>query len=90
MLVCVLLSNNPTKINWHILIVGIEMQFILGVILLKTEFGYQLFKFVSEQVTTFLAFTNKGSELVFGEKYTDHPFAFKSVPVIVFFSSIIK
>jgi pyrimidine nucleoside transport protein len=89
-IVCVLLSNNPAKINWHILIAGIEVQFILGVVLLKTEFGYQLFDFVSKQVTTFLAYTNKGTSLVFGEKYTDHPFAFQSIPVIVFFGATIK
>jgi pyrimidine nucleoside transport protein len=90
MVVCVLLSNNPTKINWHILIVGIEIQFILGVVLLKTEFGYQLFKFISEAVTTFLQYTNRGSQLVFGDKYTDHLFAFQSIPVIVFFSAVIN
>ena len=52
-LVCILLSNRPGQIKWQVLIVGVEIQFILGVILLKTEFGYKLFKFVSEQVTTF-------------------------------------
>lgn len=65
------------KINWRVLIVGLEIQFILGVILMRTEFGYKLFKFVSGQVTVFLEYTNRGSQLVFGDKYTDHIFAFQ-------------
>lgn len=65
------------KINWRILCVGLEMQFILGVILMRTEFGYKLFKFISGQVTVFLEYTNRGSSLVFGDKYTDHIFAFQ-------------
>jgi pyrimidine nucleoside transport protein len=44
---------------------------------LRTEFGYKLFKFLSDQVTKFLSFTDQGSQLVFGDKYTDHIFAFK-------------
>lgn len=65
------------QINWYILLVGLEIQFIFGVFLLRTEFGYKLFKFLSDQVIKFLEYTDQGSELVFGEKYTDHIFAFK-------------
>ena len=63
---------------------GVLIQFILGVILMRVEFGYRLFRFFGDQVTTFLAFTNNGSELVFGEKYIDHSFAFQ-VSTIDFF-----
>lgn len=76
-LVCVAISTNPSKINWHVLVVGLEIQIFLGIILLRTEFGYLLFQFVSEQVTIFLGYTDRGSFLVFGEKFTDHRFAFQ-------------
>ena len=56
---------------------GIEIQFIFAVLLMRTEFGYQLFKYLSAQVTVFLEYTDRGSSLVFGEKYTDHRFAFQ-------------
>lgn len=65
------------KINWFILVVGLEIQFIFGVFLLRTEFGYKLFKYFSDQVTLFLGYTDEGSMLVFGEKYIDHIFAMK-------------
>ena len=45
--------------------------------LMRTEFGYKFFRFVSNQVTVFLEYTNRGSMLVFGPKYVDHPFAFQ-------------
>lgn len=57
---------------------------------MRVEFGYKLFKFLGEQVTTFLGYTNRGSQLVFGEKYTDHYFAFAAAPVILFFGAIIN
>lgn len=59
--------------------VGLEIQFIFGVFLLRTEFGYKLFRYLSDQVTKFLGYTDQGSMLVFGEKYTDHIFAFKVI-----------
>lgn len=62
----ILMSAHPSKINWRILIAGLEVQFILGVILMRTEFGYQLFKFLSDQVTIFLGYTDRGTNLVFG------------------------
>ena len=84
------MSSSPSRINWHILTTGILIQFILGVFLMRIEFGYRLFKFVGDQVANFLAYTNKGSQLVFGHKYTDHYFAFSAMPVIIFFGSIIN
>ena len=53
------------------------MQFIMGVLLMNTEFGFTLFKFMGERIITFLDFTDKGAELVFGPNFRDHFFAFK-------------
>ena len=58
---------------------GVLIQLIVGIFLMRVEFGYRLFRFIGDQVTTFLAFTNKGSSLVFGEKYVDHFFAFSVI-----------
>jgi hypothetical protein len=44
---------------------------------MRTEFGYAFFRFLSNKVTIFLEYTNRGSILVFGSQYTDHPFAFQ-------------
>ncbi|CAF0726574.1 unnamed protein product [Brachionus calyciflorus] len=99
-LVSILISAHPAEINWRILVAGLEIQFILGVFLMRTEFGYQLFKFLSNQVATFLAYTDRGTQLVFGpflvygdvigNKVFDSTFAFRSIPVIIFFSAVIN
>ena len=49
---------------------------------MRTEFGYKFFRFVSNQVTVFLEYTNRGSMLVFGPKFIDHPFAFQVLNLI--------
>ena len=64
------------KINWKILMSGLLLQFSLGVLLLRVEFGYRLFKFFGDQMNIFLGYANQGSTLVFGELYYQHFFAF--------------
>jgi pyrimidine nucleoside transport protein len=83
-LFAVLISAHPSKIDMRILVAGLEIQFILGVILIRTEFGYQFFKFLSSQATSFLGYTDRGSQLVFGDKYVDHIFAFKVILSVLF------
>lgn len=97
---CIAMSRQPRKINWRIVIIGLETQFVLGIFLMRTEFGYQLFKFMSEQVAIFLEYTNNGSILVFGdalvtggmfgEKFFAPVFAFRVVPVVIFFSAMVS
>ena len=57
---------------------------------MRFQFGYRLFEFLGDLVSSFLSFTFKGSSLVFGEKYVDHYFAFAAAPVIIYFGSIIS
>lgn len=61
------------------MITGLLFQFFLGVLLMRVEFGYKLFKFLGDQISIFLNYANKGSELVFGVDYADHFFAFSVI-----------
>ena len=70
--------------------VGILIQYILGVFILRLEFGYALFQFLGKEVSTFSDYTDNGAALVFGDKYVDHFFAFKAMPVVIFFSAIVN
>ena len=45
--------------------------------MLRVNFGYEMFQFLGNQVSTFLGFTDYGSRLVFGSNFEDHFFAFK-------------
>ncbi|RNA39663.1 solute carrier family 28 member 3 [Brachionus plicatilis] len=89
-MICIFISEHPSRINLRALVVGILIQYILGVFILRLEFGYRMFQFLGKQVSTFLDYTDNGSRLVFGEHFADHFFAFKAMPVVIFFSAIVN
>ncbi|XP_048577819.1 solute carrier family 28 member 3 isoform X2 [Nematostella vectensis] len=84
-------SANRKKIKWRPVLWGLALQFAFALIILRTSHGYEAFKFLGDKVTAFLEFTNVGSAFVFGEDtYQNHMLAFKVLPVIIFFSSVIS
>ena len=74
------------KIKWRVLVVGILVQYMLGVFVLRTEIGFRMFRFMGDKVDQFLDYIDNGCRLVFGPNFKDHYFAFKVMPVIIFFS----
>eukprot|EP00069_Balaena_mysticetus_P009248 bmy_20093T0 len=85
-----LFSKHPTKVYWRPVFWGIGLQFLLGLLILRTEPGFMAFDWLGKQVQTFLEYTNAGASFVFGEKYEDHFFAFKVLPIVVFFSTVMS
>ena len=85
-----LLSTNRFKVRWRTVVTGIAIQFALALLILRTAPGEAFFEVATDVVTTFLAFADDGSEFVFGEEGMAHvPFAFKVLPTIIFFSSVV-
>ncbi|NXJ01340.1 S28A3 protein, partial [Psophia crepitans] len=83
-------SKHPTRVVWRPVFSGIGMQFILGLLILRTKVGFDVFNWLGIQVQTFLEYSDTGAKFVFGEKYTDHFFAFKVLPIVVFFSTVMS
>ncbi|XP_054041003.1 solute carrier family 28 member 3 [Rissa tridactyla] len=83
-------SKYPTRVAWRPVFSGIGMQFILGILILRTKVGFDVFNWLGNQVQTFLEYSDTGAKFVFGEKYTDHFFAFKVLPIVVFFSTVMS
>ncbi|KAG8512235.1 Solute carrier family 28 member 3 [Galemys pyrenaicus] len=83
-------SKYPTKVYWRPVFWGIGLQFLFGLLILRTDPGFMAFDWFGKQVQTFLEYTNAGASFVFGEKYTDHFFAFKVLPIVVFFSTVMS
>ncbi|NXX97215.1 S28A3 protein, partial [Centropus bengalensis] len=81
-------SKYPTRVAWRPVLSGIGMQFILGLLILRTKVGFDVFNWLGIQTQTFLEYSDTGAKFVFGEKYTDHLFAFKVLPIVVFFSTV--
>ncbi|XP_077330980.1 solute carrier family 28 member 3 [Lithobates pipiens] len=83
-------SKHPTKVNWRQVFWGIGLQFLLGLLILRTKPGFDAFDWLGIQVQTFLEYSDTGSKFVFGEKYLDHFFAFKVLPIVIFFSTVMS
>lgn len=63
--------------NWRPVLWGMLLNFLFALFILKTGIGLTIFKFIAQQVTTFLGYTSAGSDFVFGPAVNDHFFAFK-------------
>ncbi|KAJ8312150.1 hypothetical protein KUTeg_009523, partial [Tegillarca granosa] len=84
-------SKAPRKIKWTPVIWGLLLQFALGLFILRWPTGYSVCVFMGDQIRVLLSYTDAGSKFIFGEKtYTLHPVAFKIVPTIIFFGSMIS
>lgn len=56
---------------------GLGMQFVLGILILRTQIGYEFFRSLAQEIEKFLSFSDAGAEFVFGKSFADHFFAFK-------------
>uniref|UniRef100_A0A8C2TAG6 Sodium/nucleoside cotransporter n=1 Tax=Coturnix japonica TaxID=93934 RepID=A0A8C2TAG6_COTJA len=83
-------SKYPMRVAWRPVLSGIVMQFLLGLLILRTKVGFNVFNWLGIQIQTFLEYSDTGAKFVFGEKYTDHFFAFKVLPIVVFFSTVMS
>src|SRR5688500_16831902 len=88
MLLAWLLSTNRRRIEPRVVIGGLLLQFILALLILKTDTGRSFFDAANAFVTTLIGFSDKGSEFLFGPDFKDHFFAFSVLPTIIFVSSI--
>eukprot|EP00794_Sanderia_malayensis_P000022 gene22-612_t len=86
---CYLASKHRTRIRWRPVLWGIGIQFCLGLLILRTKPGYFVFRWLGDRAGIFLSFSDAGAHFIFGKNLLAHPFAFKVLPVVVFFSSFI-
>ncbi|KAA0191186.1 hypothetical protein HAZT_HAZT011173, partial [Hyalella azteca] len=81
------------KVIWRQVLWGLALQFILGLLILRWPVGRKLFECLGDKVAEFLAFTDEGSKFVFGDLLVVDDggiFAFKVLPVTLFFSFCIQ
>lgn len=90
-----LFSTDRKKISWRLVGVGIGLQLIFALLILKTGPGFALFQFLGQAFTKILNFTYAGSEFIFGplgvastENTLGFMFAFQVLPTIIFFGSL--
>ncbi|XP_046356264.2 solute carrier family 28 member 3-like [Haliotis rufescens] len=85
-----LISEHPARVNWHAVFWGIGTQVLFALLILRTNFGYEIFRWLGDRIEEFLEHTDKGSEFVFGKSYRDHMFVFRIMPLVMMFCSTIN
>lgn len=96
------LSNNRKAINYRLVFVGLLIQAILAVFILKVPLGQAIFAHIGHFITKILDFSNKGADFVFGPLVNSQLLAplfgvsntfiffFKIIPTIIFVSVLVS
>ncbi|MCO6477876.1 MAG: Na+ dependent nucleoside transporter [Phaeodactylibacter sp.] len=100
---CYLLSSDRKAIKWRIIGIGIAMQVVLAIAILKVPLVKKIFDFIASFFVIVLDFTEAGANFVLGKwpqvvQVSDgvsgdvftvgYIFAFKVLPTIIFFSAL--
>ena len=91
-----LLSNDRKMIDMNIIIWGLGLQISFAFIILKTPLGEYIFTYLNNIIVKLISFADAGSDFLFtsfipevGYHVALINFAFRALPVIIFFSSLI-
>nr|WP_321247241.1 nucleoside transporter C-terminal domain-containing protein [uncultured Psychroserpens sp.] len=93
-LICIafLFSSNRKAIKWKTVAIGIALQLIIAVGVLKVDFVKVIFEWIGQRFIDLLGFTQAGSEFLFGGMLNVESFgfifAFQVLPTIIFFSAL--
>ena len=89
------MSNNRSAISWKLVIWGLSLQFIFAIIILKSPIGIPFFSTIDIFIKNLLSFSDAGSDFLFksfSNNIVEGPlmnFAFRILPTLIFFSSLI-
>jgi CNT family concentrative nucleoside transporter len=92
-LMAFLFSANRKAINWKRAAIGLSLQLIIAVGVLKVSFIQKGFELVGKLFIEILEYTKAGSEFLFSGLISDmdsfgYIFAFQVLPTIIFFSAL--
>ena len=92
-LIAFFFSANKKAIDWKKVAIGLFIQLLIAVGVLKIKFIQSIFEFIGEVFIEILAYTKAGSEFLFAGIVGDmnkfgYIFAFQVLPTIIFFSAL--
>lgn len=91
---CFLLSTNRKAIQWRTVLVGILLQMVFGVLILKTPYGRVTFEYMGKAFNAVLEYTTQGSTFIFGNLANPKNFGFifatMVLPTIIFMSALMS
>ena len=85
---CYAMSHDRQHIRWRPVCGGLCLQFWLAVLLLRTPIGLAGVHWAACRVQALLAHATVGAQFVFGAAISPQVWAFKVLPVTIFFASL--
>ena len=86
------LSNNRKNISWKIVGLGLLLQIIIAIAVIKISWIKGLFEYVSGFFVKVLEYTQVGAQMLLGEFANSDEygfvFVFQALPIIIFFSAL--
>lgn len=87
------ISKNRKAINWRTLGVGLLLQAVFALVVLKWEPGFNALKSVAGAIEKMIDFTNEGTSFVFGNLFDgtgkNFVFVLNVLPVIIFLGAVL-
>lgn len=84
------MSTNRRKVPWRMMAWALGLQIGLGLLLLRTNIGRDVFGGIGKVVDSLLKFTDEGTKMLFGDLFTKNwSLALSVLTTIIFFSSLL-
>ncbi|KAI0239116.1 hypothetical protein L0F63_004675 [Massospora cicadina] len=84
-------SHNFRSINWHTVASGIFLQLVVGLFVMKTKIGEDIFTEISRKASKLLGFSSQGCMFIFGQEAVESKqFAYIVLPAVLFFASLVQ
>lgn len=92
-IIAFLFSSNKKAIDWKKVGIGLALQLLIAIGVLKVKFIQKIFEFIGSIFIEILEYTKAGSEFLFAGMVGDmnkfgYIFAFQVLPTIIFFSAL--
>ena len=93
LLIAFLFSANRRAVDWKKVVIGLSLQLLIAIGVLKIPFIQKAFEFVGKIFIQILEYTKSGSKFLFEGLISDmdtfgYIFAFQVLPTIIFFSAL--
>ncbi|KAF4339331.1 CNT family concentrative nucleoside transporter [Fusarium beomiforme] len=84
-------SKDRKRINWRTVIGGMLTQYVIGLFVLRTGVGYDIFRFIADRAADLLGFARAGVAFLTDEDTANTGnFFFGVIPAIIFFISLVQ
>lgn len=84
-------SRDRKAIKWHTVIVGMLIQYLIALFVLRSSVGFDIFQFVSGLARDLLGFAGKGTAFLTTEEVAALPwFLIGVLPAIIFFVALVQ